>query len=184
VPPLGKARRGGYANGIVSIIHLGKVLRVGKAIQNRGKDSQSLFPEYRVKKDVKDWPVIGGGFMIGGGLFGFYLVSRLLQSLSAHGTAKLQLPILLIIAISLTAIAILGIGSIVGGIAAIRRKRYALAIAGGICSVFCSTIIGLIGLILVVKSKSEFIDNKGKNEEVLRPPRKGPEGRKDEKEEV
>jgi hypothetical protein len=49
---------------------------------------------------------------------------------------------------------VLGIISFLGGIFAIQRKNFAIALIGGIFVVI--TVIGLIGLILVAVSKDEF----------------------------
>ena len=52
------------------------------------------------------------------------------------------------------AILIVGIISLLGGIFALQRKYFALALIGGIIVV--PTILGLIGLILIAVSKDEF----------------------------
>jgi hypothetical protein len=52
------------------------------------------------------------------------------------------------------ALIILGIISLLGGIFAMQRKNFAIALIGGIFVV--PSILGLIGLILVVVSKDEF----------------------------
>jgi len=49
---------------------------------------------------------------------------------------------------------VLGIIAILGGIFAIQRKNFALALIGGIFVV--PSILGLIGLILIAVSKDEF----------------------------
>jgi hypothetical protein len=49
---------------------------------------------------------------------------------------------------------VLGILGILGGIFAIQRKSFAIALIGGIFTV--PTILGLIGLILIAVSKDEF----------------------------
>jgi DNA-directed RNA polymerase subunit RPC12/RpoP len=51
-------------------------------------------------------------------------------------------------------IVVLGVVSVLGGIFAIGRKNFALAIIGGVLTI--PTILGLIGLILVAVSKDEF----------------------------
>ncbi len=51
---------------------------------------------------------------------------------------------------------ILGIISLLGGIFAIQRKNFAIALIGGIFVV--PSVLGLIGLILVAVSKDEFSD--------------------------
>jgi len=112
--------------------------------------------------------------MIVGSLFALYLVVRLSLSLSAFGPTRLDPAILAIIWIFLSALVLLAIGSIIGGVAAIRRKSYGLAVAGGVCSIFCSTIFGIVGLILVLKSKDEFIDSPSKTRDGSIAPRKRP----------
>jgi hypothetical protein len=49
---------------------------------------------------------------------------------------------------------IIGVVSLLGGINAIQRKSFAMAIIGGILTL--PTIIGLIGLILVAVSRDDF----------------------------
>jgi hypothetical protein len=53
-----------------------------------------------------------------------------------------------------TVVLVLGIIAILGGIFAIQRKSFAIALIGGIFTV--PTILGLIGLILIAVSKDEF----------------------------
>ena len=59
---------------------------------------------------------------------------------------------LLIVGVPLIA---LGIVAIVGGISAIRRKRFGLSLAGAICSL-PSVILGILAVIFVSVSKKEF----------------------------
>ena len=49
---------------------------------------------------------------------------------------------------------ILGLIAIIGGIFAIKREKFGLAIIGGVLTIY--TLLGLIGLILVAISKDEF----------------------------
>ena len=52
---------------------------------------------------------------------------------------------------------VLSIIALIGGIFAIKRQKYGLALVGGICALLVAYIIfGLIGLILVAISKDEF----------------------------
>jgi hypothetical protein len=51
---------------------------------------------------------------------------------------------------------ILGIISIVGGVYALKRKRWGWALAGSICSALCSTIMGILALIFIIMGKKEF----------------------------
>ncbi len=49
-----------------------------------------------------------------------------------------------------------GIVAIIGGIYALKRKIWGLALAGSICAFFPSWILGLTAIVLVVLSKKEF----------------------------
>jgi hypothetical protein len=99
-------------------------------------------------------PVIGGVLILVGGIIG--LISWLWTL--AVGAAFMAIPflggIILICGIIGT---ILSIIALLGGIFAIKRQKYGLAIVGGICSLLVGYFIfGLIGLILVAISKDEF----------------------------
>jgi hypothetical protein len=62
--------------------------------------------------------------------------------------------LLIAIAVFLT---IIGILSLLGGISALQRKRWGLALAGSIAGIFCnSAILGILALIFNVMSKDEF----------------------------
>ena len=50
---------------------------------------------------------------------------------------------------------VLGIVAIVGGMSAIRRKRFSLSLAGAICAL-PSVILGVLAIIFVSVSKKEF----------------------------
>jgi hypothetical protein len=50
---------------------------------------------------------------------------------------------------------ILGIVAVVGGISAIRRKRFGLSLAGAICALL-SGLMGILAIILIVLGKREF----------------------------
>ncbi len=54
--------------------------------------------------------------------------------------------------------AIVGILSLLGGISALQRKRWGLALAGSICAVFGSiSILGILAIIFTAMSKNEFV---------------------------
>jgi hypothetical protein len=46
--------------------------------------------------------------------------------------------------------------SIIGGIFALQRKRWGWALAGGICAVISSFVIGVVALIFIALSRKEF----------------------------
>ncbi len=52
---------------------------------------------------------------------------------------------------------VLGIVSILGGISALQRKRWGLALAGAICAVLpTQTLLGILAIVLVSISRDEF----------------------------
>jgi len=51
---------------------------------------------------------------------------------------------------------IISILSIVGGIYALQRKKWGMALAGSIAAFFCSFPLGIAAIILTVLSKNEF----------------------------
>jgi len=74
-------------------------------------------------------------------------------------TCLQQLPIAITASVLITLAIfslIIGILSIVGGIYALRRKNWGMALAGSIAALFCSPPLGIAAIILVVLSKSEF----------------------------
>jgi hypothetical protein len=50
----------------------------------------------------------------------------------------------------------LGILAVVGGTSAIRRKRFGLSLAGAICTLLSSGLLGILAIIFVALGKREF----------------------------
>ena len=72
---------------------------------------------------------------------------------SAAGVDVIVIPILWSV---LVALLILGLPSLIGGIYALQRKNWAIALIGSIASFLIWNIIGLIPLILIIISRDEF----------------------------
>ena len=51
---------------------------------------------------------------------------------------------------------ILGIVAIVGSIYALKRRKWGLALAGSICSLFCVWFLGIPAIIFAIMGKGEF----------------------------
>ncbi|MCK4388295.1 MAG: hypothetical protein KAW00_05925 [Dehalococcoidia bacterium] len=51
---------------------------------------------------------------------------------------------------------ILGIVAILGGVYALERRKWGLAFAGSICSLFCVFLLGIPAIIFVAMGKGEF----------------------------
>jgi hypothetical protein len=73
------------------------------------------------------------------------------NSILNHGS--IVIPILWAV---LVALIVFGIPSIVGGIFAVQRRNWAMALIGSIASFITWNLIGLVPLILVALSKDEF----------------------------
>ncbi len=106
-----------------------------------------------VQKKESTLPVAGGvlimiaalGYLVVGGfmLAGSAVISMMIP---AGGTAAM--------AVCGSVAVVLGVVSILGGIFAIRRQNFPLALIGGILVI--PSILGLIGMILVAVSHQEF----------------------------
>ena len=51
---------------------------------------------------------------------------------------------------------ILGVVAIVGGVYALKRKLWGLALAGSICSLICVWFLGIPAIIFIIMGKKEF----------------------------
>ncbi len=89
--------------------------------------------------------------VIAGDLF-FYLV---IEGFAAGlgGPTDGRVFVILFAALPLLAI---GIVAIAGGVAALHRRNWGMALAGSICSLVCFFILGIPSVILVMLSKNEF----------------------------
>jgi len=56
---------------------------------------------------------------------------------------------------------ILGIVAILGGVYALERRKWGLALAGSICSLFCVFFLGIPAIIFVAMAKDEFEPKNG-----------------------
>jgi len=61
-----------------------------------------------------------------------------------------------ILVIGLVFLLIVGILPIIGGIYALQRKKWGLALAGSIVAIFGSSVMGILATIFVVMAKDEF----------------------------
>ena len=86
------------------------------------------------------------------GIFGVGIALIVISNTTAvHGS--IVIPILWAV---LFALLVFGIPSLVGGIFAVQRRNWAMALIGSITSFITWNLIGLVPLILVAMSKDEF----------------------------
>jgi hypothetical protein len=121
---------------------------------------------------VKTWkPTVAGILSIVAGAGGVIVWSLIILGvfiffIAASSGGGVNLPILqsklipvwvAILAIPFMALSIL---AIVGGVFALSRKIWGLALAGSIGALFCSTVLGIVAIIFTVLSKDEFEPSK------------------------
>lgn len=121
-----------------------------------GHDYRTVAPQAAQKKESV-MPVIGGILIIIAGLIEIGSGGLLI----AGGAASSSIPIIggdvgSILAVCGAIWLILGIIALLGGIFAVQRKNFGIAVLGGILGLGGYFIPALIGLILVAVSKDEF----------------------------
>ena len=111
--------------------------------------------------EKQTWKSIAAGILaIVAGVFGFRGLSRLVISpihpriagMAPHMfnlIGRFHLPIAIVLGL-------LGILAILGGIYALKRKVWGLALAGSIAAIFGSFPLGVASLVLILLSKNEF----------------------------
>lgn len=118
------------------------------------------------KKVEKTWkPMIGGVLALIAGIIGCIggLVIAVFGGVAGGILSVIGLGGLggIVVAVGVIVL-ILGVIAIVGGVHALKRKSWGLALAGSICAVFCPgpfaipTILGILAIIFVAIGKGEF----------------------------
>lgn len=102
--------------------------------------------------------IIGGSFQIISGLaiilFSGAVAGGLRPGFPYGGGLGLSFPMIAAIGLPLL---VLGVMAIVGGIFALKRKTWGLALAGGICALFPPhSLLGILAIVFVALSKEEF----------------------------
>ena len=102
--------------------------------------------------------IVAGALHIVSGVVTVMLGGAVAGGLNIAGLPRIAeaVPLPLITGIGIPLI-ILGIIALLGGISALRRKRWGLALAGGICALFpLQTLLGIPSLVFVALSHDEF----------------------------
>jgi len=120
------------------------------------------------KQAAQSWmPMVGGTFAIISGTLGFVALAFLITFGTIFGAAigrevlkslgfwqaGLPLTFIGIIAIPMTAINVI---AIIGGVFALQRKHWGMAMAGSICAIIPSQVIGILAVVFVAMSRKEF----------------------------
>jgi predicted nucleic acid-binding Zn ribbon protein len=119
-----------------------------------GHDFRGVMQPQPAQKKETAMPLIGGILILIGGVIELIIGAIL----AVGGTALIDITFGgsgLLVACGII-IAIVGIVAIMGGIFAIQRRNFGLAIVGGVLALGGYFIPGLIGLILIAVSKDEF----------------------------
>jgi hypothetical protein len=101
--------------------------------------------------------IIAGGLSLLGGFFIGLVGTLLLYSSNWYWDGNVLFPDVIIWLVLLPYF-VLSIVAIIGGIFALRRKLWGMALAGSICSVFTiwGWVLGVTAIVLVIAAKHEF----------------------------
>jgi hypothetical protein len=101
--------------------------------------------------------IVGGSFeAIGGGILVGLIVATVMRDWPEWGNG-IMTPIVIPswAFIAAGALLVLGVIAIVGGVSALRRKRFGLSLAGALCAL-PSVILGILAIVFMSLSKKEF----------------------------
>ncbi len=103
----------------------------------------------------KTWKATVGGILaIVGGTFN--IAAALGISLSLPVMAPFKIALLYTGAVTAVLLAT-GIVALLGGISAVQRRRWGLALAGAICAIFpISTLLGIVSTVFIAMARDEF----------------------------
>ena len=113
--------------------------------------------EHRIEKTWK--PITAGILDIIAGAGGIILILLFMVMLTADGKYIVDILInvpdalVLLIPVLTLALFVLSALSIVGGVPALKRRFWTLALIGSIGDVFCSTFLGIVSIVLTVLLK-------------------------------
>ncbi len=117
-----------------------------------GKDYRAGADQAAKPKEDSILPVVGGALIIVGALVYFYWAYGLAVAGNALGFMPFNIDDILTVCGVI--FAILGVISVLGGVFALMKQRYGLAVLGGVFAIV--SLIGLVGLILVIVGKDSF----------------------------
>lgn len=116
-----------------------------------------------IEKTLK--PAIAGYLLVVTGIItilGIVIMTIILwamsQGMAAGFVEPANIPAGLILVMGLM-LSLPAIVSVIGGIYAVRRRLWGMALAGAICSCFYFNVLGIPALVLIILSKNEFIVN-------------------------
>ena len=101
--------------------------------------------------------IIAGVFALMGGLILVLLGTVSVRFLAYFDVQAFQLPPVVFLLATGLPLLVLGILALVGGIYALRRKIWGLALAGSIATVLFSQLFGILAIIFVALSEDEFL---------------------------
>ncbi len=108
------------------------------------------------------FPTVGGLLIIAGAAFNFvtaWYVNEITADYGRYASLASAYHLTMVLTVLLGA---LGIVSLLGGLAALSRRDFTLAVAGGIASCFSvGALVGLAGLLIVAVSNDAFVRGAG-----------------------
>jgi hypothetical protein len=125
-------------------------------------------PETAPKPANQSWmPMVSGTFCIISGTLGFIALVFLITFGTVFGAAigrevlkslgfwQTGLPLTFIGLIAIP-LAIINVVAIIGGVMALRRKRWGLALAGAACAIIPNQVMGILAIVFIALSRKEF----------------------------
>jgi len=114
------------------------------------------------------FPTVGGLLIIAGAAFNFVTAWYVNEITVDYGRYPSLSSVYHLTMVFTVLLGVLGVVSLLGGLAALSRRDFTLAIAGGIASCFSvGTLVGLAGLLIVAASKDEFARGAGPQSHAL-----------------
>jgi len=116
--------------------------------------------------------IISGALCIVGSI-ALFIVAAIFQTMSPDDLDDLFIELdvahIIVVLFIILGIIILALGiiAIIGGINALRRKRWGLALAGAICLALGGDILGIVALVFIAMSRKEFIGQENQTEPIL-----------------
>ena len=99
--------------------------------------------------------IIAGAIFIVSMIFGVFLLWAIFDMFTGGSGNPDSLPTMIIPLFILPPM-LFGIVAIIGGIAAMHHRNWALALTGSICSIICVWFLGIPAIILLLKAKEAF----------------------------
>jgi hypothetical protein len=112
-------------------------------------------PKFRGIKAAGILCIVAGALWIISMIFGVYILWELTDLFIMGGDSP-GLPLFFIYLVIGLLMMVFGVMSIIGGVSALHRRKWGLALTGSVCAIVCFFYLGIPATILLVMHKREF----------------------------